>query len=103
MPRPPGKAVRKMLCAVSAAAFGGALLTGTGTAHADDSLPVDYSFLNGYLNGVGTPTTPPPGANDFGCKPSARHPHPVVLAHGTAENMSDNWQAASSVLVDHGY
>ncbi len=46
---------------------------------------------------------PPPGANNFSCRPSAAHPDPVVLVHGTLANMNDNWQAASPILANHGY
>jgi triacylglycerol lipase len=46
---------------------------------------------------------PPPGSNDFACKPTAAHPYPIVLVHGTAENQFDNWQAMSPTLKSHGY
>ena len=93
-------------CLLTAAALMG---TEIGAARADaspgqtGSMPVDYSFAAGFAATYNAPTTPPPGANDFGCKPSAAHPYPVILVHGTFENMDDNWQAASPLLASNGY
>jgi triacylglycerol esterase/lipase EstA (alpha/beta hydrolase family) len=74
-----------------------------GVARAAAPLPVNYDFIVGATATALAPTTPPPGANDFSCKPSAAHPYPVILVHGTVANMDDNWQAASPVLANHGY
>lgn len=46
---------------------------------------------------------PPPGANDWSCRPSAKHPEPVVLAHGLSANQSNNWQYMAPVLKREGY
>jgi triacylglycerol esterase/lipase EstA (alpha/beta hydrolase family) len=43
------------------------------------------------------------GANDWSCRPSAAHPRPVVLVHGTFANGSDNWLVAAPALAAHGY
>jgi triacylglycerol esterase/lipase EstA (alpha/beta hydrolase family) len=67
------------------------------------TLPVNYDFLAGALVTFNSPATPPPGANDFSCQPSAAHPYPVILVHGTLANMNDSWQAAAPILANHGY
>ena len=66
-------------------------------------LPVGYDFAAAFAFTIAFPELPPPGANDFSCRPSGAHPYPVILVHGTFENMADNWRAASPVLVNHGY
>lgn len=43
------------------------------------------------------------GWNDYGCKPSAAHPRPVVLVHGTFGNSIDNWLVLAPYLVKRGY
>ncbi|MFG2870247.1 esterase/lipase family protein [Streptomyces sp. NPDC048338] len=46
---------------------------------------------------------PSRGWNDFACKPSADHPRPVVLVHGTFGNSVDNWLGLAPYLVNRGY
>ncbi|MFD3837848.1 esterase/lipase family protein [Streptomyces sp. NPDC058642] len=46
---------------------------------------------------------PSRGWNDFSCKPSAAHPHPVVLVHGTFANSVDNWLGLAPYLKNRGY
>ncbi|MFI9344259.1 esterase/lipase family protein [Streptomyces sp. NPDC052773] len=46
---------------------------------------------------------PSRGWNDYGCKPSAAHPRPVVLVHGTFGNSVDNWLGLAPYLVKRGY
>ncbi|WP_435173367.1 esterase/lipase family protein [Actinacidiphila sp. bgisy145] len=70
---------------------------------ASGQLPVNYHFSTGFLSGFGSPTVAPAGANNWSCKPSSAHPYPVVLVHGTLENMNDNWGGASPLLANNGY
>ncbi|MFD7861264.1 esterase/lipase family protein [Streptomyces sp. NPDC057682] len=43
------------------------------------------------------------GWNDYSCTPSAAHPRPVVLVHGTFGNSVDNWLVLAPYLVERGY
>ncbi|MGW2594367.1 esterase/lipase family protein [Streptomyces sp. NPDC001515] len=43
------------------------------------------------------------GWNDYSCTPSAAHPRPVVLVHGTFGNSLDNWLVLAPYLVERGY
>ena len=72
-------------------------------ASAQSTLPVNYDFGAAALANFNAPMVPPPGSNNWSCKPAAAHPYPVVLVHGTLANMDDNWQAASPILANHGY
>lgn len=74
---------------------------GTMAASAQAQLPVIYNGALGYAHI--SPTASPPGANNWSCKPSAAHPRPVVLVHGTFADMADSWQALSPLLVNNGY
>jgi triacylglycerol esterase/lipase EstA (alpha/beta hydrolase family) len=76
-------------------------IAGVGASSAQADLPVIYNGVYGYAHT--SPTASPPGANDWGCKPSAAHPRPVVLVHGTFADMSNSWQAISPLLKNNGY
>jgi len=80
-----------------------ALATASAQPAAASSLPVDYHFDIGFIAGFLSPNQAPAGANNWSCRPSAAHPFPVVLVHGTFENMNDNWGGASPLLADNGY
>lgn len=43
------------------------------------------------------------GANDWKCKPSAAHPTPVILLHGTLVNSGANWVRIGPMLKNAGY
>lgn len=76
-------------------------IAGAGASSAQADLPVIYNGVLGYAHT--SPTASPPGANDWSCKPTAAHPRPVVLVHGTFADMSNSWQAISPLLKNNGY
>ena len=88
--------------AVTMLVAGAALVAAPMSAQAR-ALPVNYDFATGALAGFLFPQTPPPGADNFDCRPSSAHPDPVILVNGTFGNQDDNWQAASPLLANHGY
>jgi triacylglycerol esterase/lipase EstA (alpha/beta hydrolase family) len=83
------------------------LLAGQGSAAAAPRaripLPVPYNAFGGVAQALAAPGSPPPGANDWSCKPSSAHPDPVVLVPGTFADMADDFNSISPLLYDHGY
>ncbi|MGW0181670.1 esterase/lipase family protein [Nocardia sp. NPDC003345] len=88
------------LAAVTALVAG--LLGTGGPAHAQ-TLPVSYDFFSGIPAELTDPGGSLPGSNDFGCKPSARHPNPVILVHGTGGSQQTNWGTYVPLLANEGY
>jgi triacylglycerol esterase/lipase EstA (alpha/beta hydrolase family) len=43
------------------------------------------------------------GVDDFGCRPSAAHPRPLVLLHGTFVNPSEQWLLGGPYFAHRGY
>ncbi|MET8876729.1 alpha/beta fold hydrolase [Nocardia sp. NPDC004604] len=94
MRRVPGSA---LVIAVLAALWVGA----AGPAQAE--YPVDYNFFAGIPNELINHGGSLPGSNDWSCKPSAEHPNPVVLAHGTGGGAQTNWGLYAPLLANEGY
>lgn len=88
--------------AMSAGVLG--LTAGTAAAAVPSTAgPAQNNFASALGFSLLDPNATPPGANDFSCQPSAAHPFPVVLVHGTFENQYDNWADLSPQLVAQGY
>ncbi|MGV8873134.1 MAG: esterase/lipase family protein [Rhodococcus sp. (in: high G+C Gram-positive bacteria)] len=45
----------------------------------------------------------PPGSNDMSCTPTAAHPNPVVLVHGTDATAYQDWAGFSPILRAAGF
>lgn len=60
-------------------------------------------FTAAFARSQTAPEMSPPGANDWACEPSAAHPRPVVLIHGTWANAYANWSGLSPVLKRAGH
>src|ERR1700741_5438884 len=91
------KGMRNRALATLTAAL--ALLVVTAAGARAETLPVEYDSAIGFAHA--SPTAAPPGANNFTCRRTARHPLPVILVHGTFEDMADNWWALSPLLFDN--
>lgn len=74
---------------------------GTGTS-STSKLPVG-TILTGLEEELVAPQSMPPGMNNWSCKPTAAHPYPVILVHGTFANEAFSWQALSPMLANAGY
>ena len=72
-------------------------------ASAADRYPVSYNFLSSAVLAGTKVDADPPGANNWNCRPTSRHPRPIVLAHGTAGNKNTNWQTYAPLLANNGY
>ncbi|MBL1074272.1 alpha/beta fold hydrolase [Nocardia sp. 2] len=84
--------------------------SGTGsagiTSTASDALgegPEVSAYLAAFAYGLTHPDAAPAGSNNWNCKPSAEHPRPVVLVHGTWLNTYDSFAYMGPRIARAGY
>lgn len=65
--------------------------------------PSMSAYLPAFAYGLLHPDAAPPKANRWDCKPTAAHPRPVVLLHGTWLNAYDTFSYLSPRLADAGH
>lgn len=65
--------------------------------------PALHTFPAAVVYAIAHPGVAPSGANDWSCLPSAAHPRPVVLVHGTFANQFNSWAYLSPRLKAQGY
>ncbi len=70
---------------------------------AADPLPVPPTFFAGIPYELADPGGSLPGVNDWDCVPSAEHPDPVILVHGTGGGAQTNWGAMAPRIKNAGY
>ncbi|MEV0249819.1 lipase [Nocardia sp. NPDC050712] len=75
----------------------------TASAPAQADYPVDYNFFSGIPAELTNPGGSLPGANDWSCRPTAVHPDPVVLLHGSGGGGQTNWGVYAPLLANEGY
>ncbi|MFF8728393.1 esterase/lipase family protein [Streptomyces sp. NPDC015171] len=66
-------------------------------------LTAAVAFVPATATAATASAAPTSGWNDYSCKPSAAHPRPVVLVHGTLGNSVDNWLGLAPYLTSRGY
>lgn len=79
------------------------LAGGSPAAAAPAPGPELHSFPLALTYSATHPEADPPGANDWSCRPTERHPRAVVLVHGTWENRYNNFAQLSPALRRDGY
>ena len=95
----------RRVIAIFISLFAGLALVATpSTAHAEGGNgPELQTFPASILYALAHPGVAPSGANDFNCVPSAAHPRPVVLVHGTWANQFNSFAFLSPKLKRQGY
>ncbi|MFN8041227.1 MAG: alpha/beta fold hydrolase [Acidimicrobiales bacterium] len=100
--RPRSRAVRRsLLSTIAALACTIALVAGTSAPSEAATYPVG-GIGTAVSNFLFSPNAVA-GANNWGCKPNAAHPYPVVLVHATGVNLGANWATLSPTLANAGY
>lgn len=61
------------------------------------------NWPDAFAKGLVAPDAAPIGTNDWNCKPTAEHPNPVVLVHGTWMNAYNGFSGLAPQLKDEGY
>ncbi len=94
----PSIALRRLAVASSLIA-----LLAAPSAAAAKAGPVIKSFPVALAWSLAQQGLDPAGSNDFNCKPTAKHPRPVVLLHGTYANKYNSFAALGPAIKRQGY
>lgn len=64
---------------------------------------VPWRWWDGAAHQLTNGLADPPGINRDDCRPSAHHPVPVILVHGTGLNGGNSWATFGAALAAEGY
>ncbi|UVE96751.1 triacylglycerol lipase [Dietzia sp. B32] len=64
---------------------------------------VPWRWWDGAVHQLTHNLTDPPGINRDDCRPTAHHPVPVILVHGTGLNGGNSWATLGAALAAEGY
>ncbi|WP_280226656.1 esterase/lipase family protein [Nocardia cyriacigeorgica] len=79
--------------------------SGSSGGYASDTIgwgPAQTSWVAAFAYGLANGDAAPPGANDWNCKPTAQHPRPVLLIHGTWMNAYNGFAYMGQPIKDAG-
>lgn len=94
---------RTLMIVLLGVAMGAITQAPDATARPRTQLPVTYDFATGLRAELAHPGGSLRGTNDFSCRPTARHPRPVLLLHGSGGGRQTNWGTLAPVLANAGY
>lgn len=80
--------------------------SGLSGGYASDTVgygPPQTSWLAAFGYGLANGDAAPPGANDWDCEPTAEHPRPVLLIHGTWMNAYNGFAFMGQPIKDAGF
>ncbi|WP_280229660.1 esterase/lipase family protein [Nocardia cyriacigeorgica] len=80
--------------------------SGSSGGYASDTVgwgPAQTSWVAAFAYGLANGDAAPPGANDWNCKPTAQHPRPVLLIHGTWMNAYNGFAYMGQPIKDAGF
>ncbi|MEU1954927.1 esterase/lipase family protein [Nocardia rhamnosiphila] len=80
--------------------------SGLSGGYASDTVgygPAQTSWLAAFGYGLANGDAAPPGSNDWNCKPTAEHPRPVLLIHGTWMNAYNGFAFMGQPIKDAGF
>ncbi|MBF6093651.1 esterase/lipase family protein [Nocardia cyriacigeorgica] len=80
--------------------------SGSSGGYASDTIgwgPAQTSWVAAFGYGLANGDAAPPGANDWNCKPTAQHPRPVLLIHGTWMNAYNGFAYMGQPIKDAGF